>query len=501
MDLQNLSQSPPERGYDPRFVTGSAHGSNKPASVSDIDLQPGSLAKEALDPAAERKLLLKLDSVFVPIIMLVYLSCFLDRSNIGNAKIAGMPEAIGASPAEFSTAVSIFYATYVAFESPWSILLKKLTPRLLLTSLCVVWSLTTVFTAFVTSPGGLYAARLVLGACEGGLFPGLNLYLTMVYKREEQAKRVSYLFVCTALSGAFGGLLAYVILKMDGIAGLQGWKWIYIIEGIFSILIGFVIWFGLPNDPTNAYFLNEEERRMMRVRAAQRAQYMGSEKFSWDEIIIELKDAKMWLSGAIQFCQDILLYGFSTFLPSIIESMGYDRLQSQYLTIPVYIFGGLCFLILAYISDRLCIRGPFVAFANIFGIVGYILILCPTANGVKFFGTFLCAIAVYNGPGLNLTWLNVNVAPHYRRAAAIGFQQTIGNTAGIVAGQIYRTAPYVLGNAFSVGALGLAQVLIAGKWIYIRRLNEEKRRIEAGEIADKRQVKTGDRALDFKYHP
>lgn len=181
--------------------------------------------------------------------------------------------------------------------------------------------------------------------------------------------------------------------------------------------------------------------------------------------------------------------------------MGYNSLQSQYLTIPVYMFGGVCFLILAYISDRLCIRGPFVVFANVFGIVGYILILCPTANAVKFFGTFLCAIAVYNGPGLNLTWLNVNVAPHYRRAAAIGFQQTIGNTAGIVAGQIYRTAPYVLGNAFSVGALGLAQVLIAGKWVYVRRLNEEKRRIEAGEVADNRKVKTGDRALDFKYHP
>ncbi|KAM7215498.1 putative transporter [Rhypophila decipiens] len=499
MDIP-AAQKPPKGIQDPQLTTESSSKEQVPRFGSDMDLHSETLAKEVLDPAAERKLLLKLDCVFVPIIMVVYLSCFLDRSNIGNAKIAGMPEDIGASPAEFSTAVSIFYATYVAFESPWSILLKKLTPRFLLTSLCVVWSLTTVFTAFVTSPGGLYAARLVLGACEGGLFPGLNLYLTMVYKRDEQAKRVSYLFVCTALAGAFGGLLAYVILKMDGIAGLQGWKWIYIIEGIFSVFIGFVIWFGLPNDPSNAYFLNDEERRMMRVRAAQRAQYMGSEKFSWEEITIELKDPKMWISGAIQFCQDILLYGFSTFLPSIIQSMGYDTLQSQYLTIPVYMFGGICFLVIAYISDRLCIRGPFVAFANIFGIVGYVLILCPTANGVKFFGTFLCAIAVYNGPGLNLTWLNVNVAPHYRRAAAIGFQQTIGNTAGIVAGQIYRTPPYLLGNGFSVGALGLAQVLIAGKWFYIRRLNNKKRRIEVGEIGDDRKVKTGDRALDFKYH-
>ncbi|KAK4183726.1 major facilitator superfamily domain-containing protein [Podospora australis] len=491
VEKPNISSSSSDNIYNKNHNTDADSKNDHPAPSEKIP---------SLDPAAENKLLLKLDAVFVPIIMLVYLSCFLDRTNIGNVRVAGMPEDIGASPQEFSTAVSIFYATYVAFESPWAILLKKLTPRVVLTSLCVIWSLTTIFSGFITNVGGLYAARLVLGACEGGLFPGLNLYLTMVYKREEQARRVSYLFVCAALSGAFGGLLAYCLLKMDGVGGYAGWRWVYIIEGIFSFLIAFLIWFGLPNDPSNAYFLNKEEKAMMRVRALQRAQYMGSEEFSWDEIWTEFKDFKLWISGAIQFCQDILLYGFSTFLPSIITSMGHSSIEAQYLTIPVYILGGIVFLSLAFISDHLCIRGPFILFANVFGIVGYILIICPTANGVKFFGTFLCAIAVYSGPGLNLTWLNVNVAPHYRRAAAIGFQQTLGNTAGVVAGQIYRTAPYLLGNVFSVGALGLAQILIVIKWLYIKRQNAWKEKILSGEVPDKRKVKTGDRELDFKYH-
>lgn len=252
-------------------------------------------AIETIDPAEEKKLLAKLDSVFVPIIMVVYLSCFLDRSNIGNVKVAGMPEDIGATTEQISTAVSIFYATYVVFEAPWSIAMKKVTPRLLLSLLCVVWSLTTIFSGFITNIGGLYAARLVLGACEGGLFPGLNLYLTMVYKREEQARRVSYLFVCAALSGAFGGLLAYLILKMDGVGGYAGWRWVYIIEGVFSIVVAFIVWFGLPNDPSNAYFLNDREKELMRIRSEQRAQYMGTEDFSWDEVFIELRDPKLWL--------------------------------------------------------------------------------------------------------------------------------------------------------------------------------------------------------------
>jgi hypothetical protein len=180
--------------------------------------------------------------------------------------------------------------------------------------------------------------------------------------------------------------------------------------------------------------------------------------------------------------------------------MGYGKLEAQYLTIPVYIMGGISFLTLAYISDKLCVRGPFIAFANIFGIAGYILILCPTSSGVKFFGTFLCAIAVYNGPGLNLTWLNVNFAPHYRRAMAIGVQQSLANTAGIVAGQVYRAPPYTLGNAFSVGALGLAQLLIGWQWLYLRRQNVMKELIRNDDVEDTRKVKTGDRELDFKYH-
>jgi MFS family permease len=115
-------------------------------------------------------------------------------------------------------------ATYVTFETPFAILLKKWTPRVLLTSLCIVWSLTTIFSGFIQNVGGLYASRLVLGACEAGLFPSLTLYLTMVYRREEQAKRVAYLFSCTALAGAFGGLLAYALLQMDGVANYAGWR-------------------------------------------------------------------------------------------------------------------------------------------------------------------------------------------------------------------------------------------------------------------------------------
>jgi Na+/melibiose symporter-like transporter len=181
--------------------------------------------------------------------------------------------------------------------------------------------------------------------------------------------------------------------------------------------------------------------------------------------------------------------------------MGYDTLRSNALTVPVYVWGALCFTAIAWFSDRNSRFVPFLLGANILSIVGYILLLSVKSNAVKYFATFLCAFATYTGPGLNLTWLNVNMAPHYRRAAAIGLQQTMGNTAGIVAGQIYRTTPYVLGNAFSLAVLGVSQILIIIQMFYLRRENAVKEKIASGEKGeDTRRVKTGDAEVDFRYH-
>ena len=122
-----------------------------------------------------------------------------------------------------------------------------------------------------------------------------------------------------------------------------------------------------------------------------------------------------------------------------------------------------------------------------------------SSPAVKYFATFLCGVATYTGAGLNIAWLNVNVAPQYRRALAIGIQQTVGNCAGIVAGQVYRKSPYVLGNSFSLGSLVFAQGVVAVHALYVRAKNREKSEIEQGK-EDTRRIRTGDGAVDFRYH-
>lgn len=133
--------------------------------------------------------------------------------------------------------------------------------------------------------------------------------------------------------------------------------------------------------------------------------------------------------------------------------------------------------------------------------MGYILLIAVKNNAVKYFACFVCTIAVYNGTGLNLAWININVAPQYRRATAIGIQQTIGNAAGIVAGQVYRESPYILGHGFSLGCIVFANGLVAIHLIYLLRKNKEKRDILAGGREDTRKKRTGDRDLEFIYRP
>lgn len=179
-----------------------------------------------IDHAAERKLVRKLDFMIIPPVMLTYLFSFLDRVNIGNARLYGLEEDLNMEGDQFQTAVSLLFVTYILSETPSNLVIKKFTPSRWLSFLTTTWGITATLTGITQSYGGLLACRLVLGALEGGLFPGLTIYLTLFYTRREIALRVGYLFVSAAISGSVGGLLAYGIGFMDGVAGQRGWRWI-----------------------------------------------------------------------------------------------------------------------------------------------------------------------------------------------------------------------------------------------------------------------------------
>lgn len=232
------------------------------------------------------------------------------RVNIGNARLYGLEEDLHLSSEQFQVTVSIFFVTYLLFEVPSNLVLKLFTPRRWVSFIVIAWGIIATLTGLVQSYGALIACRLLLGVVEAGLFPGLSVYLTFFYTKHELALRIGYLFVSSAIAGALGGLLAYGIGHMDGVCGMSGWRWILIIEGIPSVILGVVTFVALPNDAESAYFLTKEEKLLMEER--HRREYGNtatSRQFSRVDMMRAFKDWKVWAFSFAQFGVDTMLYG------------------------------------------------------------------------------------------------------------------------------------------------------------------------------------------------
>lgn len=179
-----------------------------------------------LDRQLEKQVVRKLDRHLAPLFAALYFVAYLDRSNIGNASVAGLNDDLGLSGAQYSTAVSVFFGTYVPLELPAVLLAQRVGPHRAIAGMCLGWSAVTIGTGFVKNFGDLIAARVLLGLCEAGFFPCLILYISIVWKKEEQGLRQAYLFSSVALAGMFGGLIATGITYIGPVNGLESWRWV-----------------------------------------------------------------------------------------------------------------------------------------------------------------------------------------------------------------------------------------------------------------------------------
>ena len=243
--------------------------------------------------------------------------------------------------------MSVFYVFYILAEFPTAILVKRLQFNRVLPTAVFCWGVVCLGQGFVRDFGGLVACRIFLGFFEGCLFPTLTLLMCNWYKREELGLRIAYIFIAGALSGAFGGLIAWAILYMDGVAGYAGWRWLYIIEGLTTVVWAAMCIFLTPKDFETAYFLNDEDKVIMRQRAVVMESYSGGTgHYTKSNIKTAAKDVKSWLHGFIQIACVTIVYGFGTFLPIFIKNgFHFSTVQAQYLVIPVSIWGSLVYAV------------------------------------------------------------------------------------------------------------------------------------------------------------
>ncbi|KAM7217667.1 MFS general substrate transporter [Rhypophila decipiens] len=439
------------------------------------------------EKAITRRLLFKLDTRILPIFVLLVLCSFLDRTNVGNAKLYNLEKDLGMSNTQYLQGLAAFYPLYIAAEIPSNLVLKRLTPSIWIAVMTFLWGLFCLVMGLVHNFPQFIALRALLGLAEGGLFPGMVLYLSGMYTRSELALRIGVLYTATSLSGAFGGLLARAMASIGDKGGLVAWRWIFVIEGVFTCLVAVVTWAVLPDSIAKAKFLSEEERAvgMKRLRGVEHGtgSKEGEERFQVKEMVRGVANVQTLLTAGAYFGLLSGIYSFGLFLPTIIRDLGYTANEAQLWSVIPYAVAACTTLAVAFLSDRLKIRGIIMLCTMPIAIIGYAAIANLPAGSTypktRYGMTFMMAVGIYSSVPPNLAWLSNNSAGHYKRATASALQLAIANCGGILAVFLYPDVDgpsYHRGHTIVLGLLVAGWFLILGNVLYCAKVNRDKGR-------------------------
>ncbi|KAF8853263.1 major facilitator superfamily protein [Acephala macrosclerotiorum] len=435
----------------------------------------------AIDAAAEKALLRKIDLHVVPPLLILFLLAFLDRVNIGNAKIQGMTKELKMEGQDYSIALFIFFIPYILLEVPSNILLKRIPPSSWLCSIMFLWGIITVCQGLVRNFGSLVALRFLLGVFEAGLVPGAVYLISMYYKRYELQWRLSVFFSASILAGAFGGLFAYGIVHMDGVGGYSGWRWIFIIEGLLTIVVAVGFKFLVVDWPETSHFLSSEERKILISRLA-----LDTGSFTMNHL--DCRAAKRVFLDWKIYCGVFMYmgvvntgYATSFFIPTIIQEMGFSSEAAQVRSIPIFICAAVFSLGTAWIADWRKHRYSFCMAGITVGTIGYVVLLCQdrVSVGVKYMACFFITTGGYMCQPVTWVWLSNNVAGHYKRAIATAMQIGLGNAGGIVASNIFipdQSPRYKTGYGTSLGMLLMCGVMCTVFFFGLRAENKVRER-------------------------
>ncbi|KAL2867646.1 putative MFS transporter [Aspergillus lucknowensis] len=434
----------------------------------------------------EKKLQRRIDSIIMPMVILVYLMNYIDRNNYAAAKLQGLEEDLKLNDQQYQTGLSILFVGYILMQVPSNLLLNYMgRPSFYLGGCTVAWGLVSAVTSQVTSYGGIVACRFILGLVEAPFFAGVLFYLSKWYTKKELALRMSIFYSGSLLSGAFGNLIAAGIL--DGLAGARGmsaWQWLYIIEGSITIFIGLCVCALLPDFPENWRYLPEELRHVAKKRLAIEARQSdvdaGTGMSQMQGLKLAFKDIKTY-ALALAHMSINGASGFQNFFPTLTATLGYSKTISLLLVAPPYIFMVAYSLAHSYLSDRFGRRFWFFVYPIPVTLIGFIIFMSTDVFGARYFSFFLM-VFVFAQNGTVYSWVAGAIPrPPAKRAAAYAFINSIGNSASIWTPFTYRDvdAPYyrpALGVCIALQGLGAAMAVLM--YFHLNSQNKQQARFE-----------------------
>ncbi|GAB1320787.1 High-affinity nicotinic acid transporter [Madurella fahalii] len=453
----------------------------------------------------ERKITTKIDLHIIPFVIVLYLLAFLDRVNIANARAFGLEDELGMSGVQYNTALTIFFVPYIICEIPSNILLKHFSPRIWLSICCLGFGAVSVFQGLVQNYAGLLTTRFFLGLFECGMFPGCFYLLGAWYRRSEAQKRFSLFFSSTSLAGAFGGLLASAIGKMDYVRDYRGWRWIFILEGCVTVLVGLVFLFTFPSFPEQSTWLRDDEREFVKARLRADQGNSGAERrITPRDVITVMSDYKIWLGGLMYFGLIVPAYSYAYFAPTIIQSYRYDPIQTQLRSVPPWAVAFGFAMVVATLSDWVRHRFAFCVGAIAISLAGFAVLINVHDNlPVQYASLFLICMGTYSAMPVIVCWFNMNLGGHHRRAVGSAWQIGFGNIGGIISTYSFVTsdAPFFTkGYAICVGFICLSLVSCGAYAFAIMRENKKRsRRPRDIGLTEHEKTELGDLNPEFRY--
>ncbi|KXT14004.1 hypothetical protein AC579_8863 [Pseudocercospora musae] len=479
--------------------TDMANQKLKDLRVEEITVKTGADARATaqyeIDAVREKALVRKLDLRVVPILWFLFMLAFLDRTNIGNARIQGMTADLNMKGNDYNIALFIFFIPYILFEVPSNILIKRMAPSTWIALIMTLWGIATIGQGLVRNNAGLQAMRFALGLFEAGFFPGCVYLISMYYKRYELQWRLSIFFTGSILAGAFSGLLAYAIAKMDGVAGYSGWRWIFILEGIFTTIVGLCAKWFIPDWPETAKFLTHAEKELLVARLTTDVADAKMNRLDKKAVKRIFSDWKIYCGTLMYFGIVNTGYATSFFTPTIITQLGYRAEAAQVRSIPIFIVATVFCLLTAYLTDRLRHRYSFTLLGCIIATIGYSILLNQSRvpTGIQYMAIFFIVTGGYMCQPVTLAWVNNCMSGHYKRSVSSAMMVGFGNAGGIVASNIFLTSEqpgFKTGYGVSLGLVWVCAVaclvlLLGVRWENGKRERGERDwRLEDAETRD-----------------
>ncbi|HYO19067.1 MAG TPA: MFS transporter [Dermatophilaceae bacterium] len=457
-----------------------------------------SQAVSAQDEELGQRVIRKVSRRLLPFMGLLYFINYLDRTNIGFAKLT-MSEDLALTDTMFGLASGLFFVGYLFFEIPSNLALHRFGARRWMARIMVSWGLVAACMAFVPTAGWLYGLRVLLGIAEAGFFPGMLLYLTFWFPRKERVRLTALFLLAIPISSALGSPLSAAVIQFgDGLFGLTGWRAMYLVEGLPAVLLGLMTWFHLTDRPGQAKWLTTEEQNWLTATMdAENAE--TAERFHWP-LRRALTDLRVWGLGMVYFGVVYGLYALSFFLPTIVAGFA-ETFQTTYslfetgliVSIP-FAVGAVAMVLWSRHSDRTGERVWHVAAPTLLGAVSIPVALYLQSPFAVMFAITLTAIGIFSA--LPVFWyLPTTFLSGVGAAAGIALVNSLGNAAGFAAPFITGWLSDTTGSKKAgMWVVGLAMFLAAVLVLILRaaprpdlesgqpRSEGDQRRLEVDEL-------------------